>query len=220
VIRVAVFDFDGTLVDSNAIKRRCLDEVVADLPGGADALAIARRAGGDRYAMFAAVARRLRPDADASDTATFGRTLADDYTRRCFTAIAAAPERRGAGAALDALARRGVRLWVASATPERDLAPLLRARGIDALFEGALGSPRTKLQSLRTVLEAEGVSPRQTVMVGDGDDDAAAAARAGTWYVAVTAERPAPRYTPFAMPDLERLPATIGRLGAGEARSP
>jgi len=212
VIRVVVFDFDGTLVDSNAIKHRCLDEVVASLPGGADALAMARGGGGDRYRIFQAVARGLNPADPPNDTSALARTLAAEYTRRCLQGIAAAPERRGAHAALRALRRRGVKVWINSATPERDMRALLRARGILSLVDGALGGPRSKRQNLRAILAAERAKPRQAVVVGDGTDDEAAARRVGTWFVAVTAERRITRRTALAMPDLVRLPGLILRL--------
>jgi phosphoglycolate phosphatase-like HAD superfamily hydrolase len=212
VIRVVVFDFDGTLVDSNAIKHRCFDEVVAGLPGGADALAMARRGGGDRYRIFRAVARRLNPTDGPNDAAALGQTLAAEYTRCCLQGIAAAPERRGAHATLRALRRQGVKVWINSATPGRDMQSLLRARGFLPLVDGALGAPRSKLQNLRTILAAERAKPRQAVVVGDGSDDEAAARRAGTWFVAVTTERRITRRTAWAMPDLVRLPAVILRL--------
>jgi beta-phosphoglucomutase-like phosphatase (HAD superfamily) len=220
VIRVVVFDFDGTLVDSNAIKHRCFDEVVAHLPGGVDALAMARSVGGDRYRIFQSVASRLSPGNNPNDTAALGRRLAADYTCRCLQAIAAAPERRGAYAALHTLRRRGMKVWVNSSTPRRDIPALLRARGLLPLIEGALGAPRSKLQNLRAILAAERANPCQALVVGDGADDEAAARRAGTWFVAVTAERRIKRRVALAMPDLVRLPAVILRLETGKARRP
>jgi phosphoglycolate phosphatase len=214
VIRAVVFDFDGTLVASNAIKRRCFEDVVAHLPGGREALAAARSRGGDRYAIFGRVARALSSAVAEEDPDVFARKLAADYTRRCLEGIAAAPERRGARRALDMLRRRGVKIWVNSATPQRDLPALLKARGLWPLLEGALGGPRSKAQNLRTILAAEGVGPREAVMVGDGHDDEAAARQVGTWFIAVTCERKRNGWIAHGAPDLVRLPSTILRLAA------
>jgi beta-phosphoglucomutase-like phosphatase (HAD superfamily) len=217
LIRVVVFDFDGTLVDSNGIKQCCFGEVVAHMPGGPDALIAARRSGGDRYRIFARIARMLQPGDDAA-TRALASKLAADYTQRCLRKIAVAPERRGARDALRALRLRGMRLWISSATPLRDLHDVLRARKMLALVDGALGAPRTKLQNLRAILACEGAMPREAVVVGDGLDDQAAARRAGAWFVAVTAEQPFRGHTGLAMPDLVRLPAGIHRFASGRDR--
>jgi beta-phosphoglucomutase-like phosphatase (HAD superfamily) len=212
VIRLVVFDFDGTLVDSNGVKDRCFSDAVAHLPNGAAALSVARSAGGDRYKIFNAIARQIEPDASVS--ADLARNLASDFTQRAFNAIAIAPERRGAAAALRELRRRALSVWVSSATPQRDLPDLLRARGVDQFVDGSKGAPRSKLTNLRTIMDIEGVSPRQTMVVGDGDDDEFSARRAGAWFVGITAERTFARQGVISMPDLIRLPAMISRLGA------
>src|SRR5260370_1076284 len=131
MIRVVVFDFDGTLVDSNPIKTRTFGEVVANLPGGADALAQALRGGGDRYRIFDEVARRLGDG--TMNAATTGYSLAGDYSRRCRIGIACARERRGAVTALRRLRARGLRLYINTATPRGDMLVLLRVRGWSAL---------------------------------------------------------------------------------------
>ena len=212
MIKVVVFDFDGTLVDSNSIKHRTFDEVVADLPGGPEALALARRTGGDRYRMFADVARRLGGEE------TLGAQLATEYTRRCLRGIAWAPERRGAAAALRTLSKRGIKIWVNSSTPRQDLPALLQARGILRFTAGVLGAPRSKAYNLRTILLQEQAKPREAVVVGDGRDDETAARRVGAWSVAITAEGRASRRTGYAMPDLVRLPEVVLRLSSGRRR--
>jgi phosphoglycolate phosphatase-like HAD superfamily hydrolase len=113
-----------------------------------------------------------------------------------------------------------MKVWVNSATPRRDMPALLQARGLLPYVVGALGAPRSKLQNLRAILAAERASPCQTVVVGDGADDEAAARRAGAWFVAVTAERRTQRRVALAVPDLARLPAVILRLATGKARRP
>jgi phosphoglycolate phosphatase len=217
VIKVVVFDFDGTLVDSNAIKDRCFDEVVAHLPGGQDALTRARGAGGDRYQIFHAVARQLNHADGVVGAAALARRLAADYTRRCLHSISAAPERRGAHAALRTLRQRGLKVWVNSSTPREDLLPLLRTRGTLPLINGVHGAPHSKLQNLHAILAAERVKARQVVVVGDGKDDEEAARRSGTWFVAVTAKRR--QHTALAMPDLVHLPAVLFRLAGARLRA-
>jgi phosphoglycolate phosphatase len=103
MIRVVVFDFDGTLVDSNSVKHACMDKVAADLPGGPAGLAAARARGGDRYKLFVDLARRLDPAGAEDAIAVRSRELIVRYSDCCARGIAAAPERRGAKRALAAL---------------------------------------------------------------------------------------------------------------------
>ena len=212
MFRLMVFDFDGTLVDSNGIKERCLEETVADLPEGPAALAQARRAGGNRYQIFSEVARRLNQGGDAGAVARRGHQLAMDYGRRCARGIAAAPERRGSRAALAALKRRGLRLYVNSSTPQRDLRGLLRSRGLLSYFNGVAGSPRAKTDNLRKILAMERVSPRETVVVGDGADDLSAARSLGTWFVAVNVEGRIREAVPYSVKDMRLLCPLLDRL--------
>src|SRR5260370_1921281 len=117
MIRLVLFDFDGPLVDSNARNRACVRATVAGLPGGLAALARARRLGGNRYTLFAEVARLLDASGEPGAIARRGRALAAAYTRCCARAIAAAPERRRARSALAALTPRRRQLCADPPTP-------------------------------------------------------------------------------------------------------
>jgi phosphoglycolate phosphatase len=218
MIRVVAFDFDGTLVDSNAVKEECMRKVVAGLERAADALRDALALGGDRYRVFAEVARRLYPD--AATTGTRGRALAAAYTDCCARAIMAAPERRGAREVLAELRRRGLRVWIASATPARDLAPILRHRRMTPYLHGALGGPASKVDNLRRIMQVERVAPGELLFVGDSPEDHATAEALGTWFVAITAESRLAGAHRFAMRDLTSLVPLVARLRSRPQRLP
>jgi phosphoglycolate phosphatase-like HAD superfamily hydrolase len=212
MIRVVVFDFDGTLVDSNGVKEACDRAVVAHLPGGRDALAKARAKGGNRYTVYPEVARLLDPCGDIKSIEAQGRALAEAYSRCCARGILAAPERRGARDTLARLKRRGFRIWINSATPSRDLHELLRRRRLSAYLDGALGGPTPKPDNLRRVLAIERVRAKEVLMVGDGRDDLVGAMAVKTWFVAISAEQRIPDFCGFTMPDLSKLVPLIDRL--------
>jgi phosphoglycolate phosphatase len=213
MIRVVVFDFDGTLVDSNEIKTGCLYRSVADLEGGADIMSEVRKLGGDRFAIFDEFARRYYQGADPQAISANSRVLSKRYGECCFRGIAAAAERRGAREALSALHRRGLKLWVLSATPVASLRQLLIRRNIHRWLRGSLGSPVNKVDGLRFIMRTESVQRHEVLMVGDGFDDQAAAHTLKTRFAGITLERSLNVRGRFDLTDLHRLPALIDDLG-------
>lgn len=212
MIRVVVFDFDGTLADTNAIKSTCLQRTVADLPGGPAALAAAQKIGGDRYKLFPEIVRRVSPGADGAAADTQVRTLIDKYSRCCSKGIVSATERRGARQAIIALRARGLRLWILSATPDAHLREVLFRRGIVHHLNGALGSSISKEKGLLKIMAHERVPRSAMLMVGDGPDDQRAARATGVKFVAVMAEQRIFEKGRFGMRDLRPLVPLIDQM--------
>jgi phosphoglycolate phosphatase-like HAD superfamily hydrolase len=211
------FDFDGTLVRSNQIKRDCFYLTLADLPGGAAILdsLFAERYRGDRFALFREVTRRLGPDRMAA--VADPDELAASYGRLCRERVGAAPEVPGAEAALTGLAAGGARLFLISATPQQALSEVVADRGLTRHFDLVLGAPTGKPAHLRRVIAERGIEASDIVMVGDGHDDQAAASEIGCRFIAVT-DRPT---VPFgdvetSIPDLRGLPDVLGLPNSAE----
>jgi phosphoglycolate phosphatase len=174
MIRRVVFDFDGTLVDSNALKRDAYDRVVADDPDGSALMAQALAAGpGDRHVVFARyVALQSGGRRDAA-------TLVRLYTDIVDSAVAAAPSMPGAEVLLRALAADGIEAHLSSATPLASLVWIVARRGWGGHFRSLHGSPAAKEETLAQLIAAHGTAPHAIAVVGDGDDDRASAAAFG-----------------------------------------
>jgi phosphoglycolate phosphatase-like HAD superfamily hydrolase len=214
MIRLIAFDFDGTLVDSNGVKEACVHSTIATVGGASAVLEAARAVGGNRYRLFAEIARRLDPQGDPDEVRRRGKALAGAYTRCCARGIFSARERRGARAALAGLKARGIRLFVNTGTPYADLPELLRRRGLLRLIDGYFGSPAPKAANLRRAMGMCGATSRETMVVGDGPDDLEAARDVGAWFVAVTADQLIKEKARFEMRDLTSLVALVDRLNA------
>lgn len=185
MIQAFVFDFDGTLVDSNAIKADGYRHVAAAHRGGAAIMEETRAAvRGDRFAVFEAYAKRL---AQAGGPVCAPADLAAHYTASVDTAVAASPEMPGASHLLRALRAAGRASFLSSATPLASLAKIVAARGWTAFFKSIHGAPARKPDTLRLILAAHGLAPAHVAVVGDGADDAAAAAETGCRFFAVGA---------------------------------
>jgi phosphoglycolate phosphatase-like HAD superfamily hydrolase len=203
VIRAVVFDFDGTLVLSNAIKEDSFYAVAAVFPGGREYMqTILSATPGDRSAIW----RRFASDFGIAQQAG---ELVDRYTAQCQTRITACPERTGASAMLQTLRARGLRLYVNSSTPTEPLLAITAARFPAATFDEVLGGHGRKLENLCCIAEGARLDPGAIVMVGDGVDDLEAAREFGCHFVGVSGGSLAAACSGSLIDDLLDLPGLL-----------
>lgn len=183
MIRCVVFDFDGTLVHSNEIKRSAFLEVAGAFPEGGAVMEriLLDAVGRDRYWVFARFADALPGSPPAGE-------LAERYTAICRERIAQAPEVGGASASLERLRSKGIRLFLSSATPRAPLADIVGLRGMDHHFEDVFGAPESKLTNLQSIRSRVGCSPQEMAVVGDGESDRSSAQGLGCHFVAVRSD--------------------------------
>lgn len=175
---VAVFDLDGTLVDSAPDIHAALDRLMASLglPPFSRAEVIGMIGDGVRVLVERALAARGRcfdPGALASFSA--------DYTARAAEATTLFP---GIPEALARLEAAGWRLAVCTNKPAAATAALLGALGLEGRFAAVGGGdsfPTRKPDPghLLGTLAAAGGEPGRAVMVGDHRNDIQAARGAG-----------------------------------------
>jgi len=187
MVRVVVFDFDGTLVRSNGIKRQSFYDIVADIPE-ADAILDALFSDGcerDRYGVLTELHRRLKPHCPPASAREKGLQLASAYSAVCRRQISSCAETPGATAAIQNLRMRSIATYIVSATPEIDLKPIVSDRALDKFLKGVLGAPIGKIEHLKNIMSIEKVAPKDLAMVGDGGDDFAAAEAIGCQFIGI-----------------------------------
>ena len=176
--RCAVFDLDGTLVDSAPDIHAALDRLMArrQLAGFARAEVVGMIGDGVRVLLERAHAAR----AIALDEASFEHFMAD------YEANAAVLTQPFAGIPelLGALSDAGWRLAVCTNKPEAAARVLLSRLGLNHHFSALGGGDSFPMRKpdpghLRATLAAAGAAPDQAVMIGDHANDMLAARGAG-----------------------------------------
>ncbi|MBB2169590.1 phosphoglycolate phosphatase [Gluconacetobacter aggeris] len=180
--RLAVFDMDGTLLDSLPDLAASADRLLKGygLPGIAPELVRAMVGDG-----VAALVRRLLahagPEASAIDTHQAVERYMADYTPRSTEQSRLFP---GTDYALNTLRAQGWRLAICTNKPVAAATRIIDALGLAGIFDtigGGDSFPARKpnpIHLLGTIQQAHG-TPIRAVMVGDHHNDIAAAEGAG-----------------------------------------
>ena len=184
MIKCVVFDFDGTLVKSNEIKRRVFYEVTEDIVDAVPVLdeLFSVPDSGDRYNIFDLLIKNLKLVQEVGVTASYLSSL---YTKICEHRISEAPEVCGAFNALTELKKIKVKMFVSSATPTNTLQRIIGMRGWSELFDGIMGSPDSKEDHLRSILFSNNYSLSEVVYIGDSEVDQKAALLIGCKFIGI-----------------------------------
>lgn len=200
-----MFDFDGTLVDSNRIKRDMFFQIAERQIGGRDIMEeVHGRVRGSRSEIWRAWASQIGADASFADQ------MVANYTAIVDDAVAKAPEMPGAVALLQALRAKGLKLMVSSSTPSASLTPIIKARCWQGYFDAIYGHPETKVEILTRYAVPLAGSPERVAVVGDGGDDRESARVIGCRFFPVGEARGAP---PSSSEHLYSLPELANLLG-------
>lgn len=185
--RLAIFDCDGTLVDSQANICRAIEEAFTAHRLDAPPRTAIRRIVG--LSLIEAM-QALLPEAQAEDHAR----LADTYKQVFFTmrttgGLADEPLFDGVAEVLDTLDADGWLLGVATGKSDRGLRHILATHGLAARFVTLQTADRHPSKPHPSMIEAAiaeaGAAPETSVMIGDTSFDMAMARAAGTRAVGV-----------------------------------
>lgn len=186
--KAVVFDFDGTLVDSNPIKIGAFEKCFSGFDRERQGRVLAYCRGHHhtpRQIKFRHVFENIlglpfTPDVE--------KKMLQAYARQTTDAVIRAEEIPGA---FDFLARIGAGKTVAllSSTPHPILRSILQKRGILKFFDAVRGAPVDKASWLKAFEKKHRFAKGETLFFGDTNEDALAAEKAGIPFVAVSPEK-------------------------------
>ncbi|MBY0392345.1 MAG: HAD-IA family hydrolase [Novosphingobium sp.] len=185
-LRLAIFDCDGTLVDSQADICAAMDaafEAAGLVPPDRNAT---RRVVG---LSLPEAMRRLRPDGTADDHSMLAQLYRDAFRERRMAGQVAEPLYEGIAALIEELAGAGWLLGVATGKSDRGLAHCLETHGLAEHFITLQTADRHPSKPHPSMIEAclaeSGASPSETAMIGDTAFDMSMAVNAGVRAIGV-----------------------------------
>jgi len=170
MIRTIIFDFDGVIVDSVDIKAQAFCHVFRDEPEAIRQRIIdlhVNHSGMSRYEKFRIIyndfLERILTDAELN-------RLGADFSHFCVDKVVNVAYVPGALEFISSY-HSDYDLFVASSTPEAELREIVNKRGIDRYFKGIYGTPRSKLDICRLILQQNQLSADEVAFVGDSISD-------------------------------------------------
>jgi len=109
--------------------------------------------------------------------------LAHEYSRIVKDRVIAAPSVRGAEEFLASWQGRSACVII-SGSDEQELQEVCRARGISGYFSAIMGSPQTKRENIRRLLEKTSWLASECLFIGDSENDREAASGMGIPFLA------------------------------------
>ncbi len=188
---VVVFDFDGTLVDSNRLKWNAYFELFPRSPEAKRAIskALSPIYEKSRYVIIERLLDELIRQGLMEEPPGGRHRLLEDLTARyghiVLEGAKQCPEMPGASELLKELSHLGARLYLSSTTPESPLKEIVAHRGWTGYFQDIFGYPRQKSDTLRQIMEENRLPPHALAVVGDGRSDMESAEETGALFIRV-----------------------------------
>jgi len=181
---VFIFDFDGTLVDSNKIKYDGFLEVTKSIDNAHSILKelLAANTGATRFEIFVRLSNELTRN-NISHAAP--AELIRHYSNYCEGRVAEAIEMPFGFQMLQKLRERRRQIFLSSATPIQELRRIVEKKGWRHLFDEIYGAPGTKSSHIMSIKKKTVSGVKKILFCGDSVSDQIAAAAVGCDFIGI-----------------------------------
>ena len=178
-IKVIVFDFDGTLVESNKPKYDAFFKLFPndDYHRGIISGVLSTDLEKSRYVILKHIIDKLGVSNEKKPE-DWVASLAEKYNDLVIQVAKTCDEKPGAKEVLDKLSTR-YHLYLSSTTPEEPLKEIINYRNWSGYFIDIYGYPRKKPETILEILQKESVDNKEIIVVGDGESDRTSASETG-----------------------------------------
>ncbi len=205
-----IFDFDGVLVESVAVKGTAFGALYADHGPEFQQQVVEYHEAHGGVSRFDKIRYYEEQLLGRSVTEGDIKNLAQRFSDIVEEQVVACPAVAGALKFLEENHAR-LPLFVASATPQEELERIVSKRSMSVYFRGVYGSPASKAQNIKSVLETYRYDADRTFMIGDTMSDFKGAKEAGVKFIGRVAagnKSPFPEGTKFVQ-DLTALQEAV-----------
>ena len=188
-IKVIVFDFDGTLVDSNQLKHDAYFELFPDDNFYKEIVSdvLSDILEESRYVILKEILKRINLKIIDDNLDYRVQSLANKYNDIVINGAKYCRERTGAKEILESLCKN-FKLYLSSTTPEASLKEIVKHRRWEGFFCGIFGYPDDKTSVLFDILKRESINPDKLLVVGDGKSDRDSANNVKCGFVQINSE--------------------------------
>lgn len=165
------FDFDGVILDSVDVKTRAFGAMFSDYGKDIETAVIRyhlENKGVSRYEKFKYYYEKLLHQ---PITETKIQTLGQTFSDLALKSVLAAPFIPGAMETLEKLKSCKIPCYVVSGTPDKEMKLIVKEKGLSAYFKDVYGSPRTKIDITKEILQSESYNPSNCLFIGDALSD-------------------------------------------------
>ncbi len=168
-LKAVILDFDGVIVESLEVKKEAFRKLFLNYPDKLKEILDYHMSNGglSRYKKFQYIYREiLKEDLSEEKSEELGRKFAEYGV----DGVVVSPFVKGAEEFLRKYYQK-LFLFIASGTPEDEMVQIAQRRGLGKFFKGIYGSPQTKGEIAKKILDDNRLKKNDVIFVGDAVND-------------------------------------------------
>jgi len=180
-----IFDFDGVLLDTSDLKTRAFAELYESYGEEVVDKILDHNAENGGLSRFDKIkfyhqnflSKNIHNDEVVKIAGYFSKLVKDK--------VIASNEIPSSRSFLKSYCTGKKKCFVNSATPQNEIREIVKARSLDIFFLEVLGSPSSKDNNLKVLLDAESIKASKAIFFGDMESDFMAAEKVGVKFIGV-----------------------------------